>query len=82
MTALVPRRRSTLPLVETPTGWATDDGYTLSIGRGRTSRRLIGELKTPSGETHALAGRTAEGAPDLLAWAEDVIARDRRGELA
>lgn len=78
MIALAPKRRRTA-LKPSAEGWSSDDGYHLSIGRGRSSRRLIGELKTPDGEIHMLAGRTAEGGPDLVDWAEDLIAKHRAG---
>ena len=46
------------------------------------SSRAIGELVTPAGERHVLAGAKHETAAGLLAWAEREILKHRAGGAA
>jgi hypothetical protein len=62
--------------------WRTDDGYELKVWRGKGSKRLIGELLTPANGRRSLAGGVHDRLPDILDWADQVIAEDRLEAVA
>jgi hypothetical protein len=65
-------------LSPTISGWRSKDGYVLKLKRGPYSKRPIGELITPDGESLSLAGARSESSADLLTRAEDAILMHRR----
>jgi hypothetical protein len=58
-------------------GWRSDDGYHLRIRRGAHSRRPIGELVSPDGTTHLVAGNRRDTAQALLERAEEAVRAHR-----
>ena len=60
-------------LRSTSTDWRSDDGYVLTVRHGAYSQRLIGELRTPDGQIHALAMAKRESLADLLKRAEQGV---------
>lgn len=61
-------------------GWRSDDGYSFTIGTGRRSNRMVGELVPPAGQRIFLAGSKHDTSAALLEWAEREICKHRAGE--
>lgn len=77
---MVPARRGYRdPLVSGPKGWATSDGFTLTIRRGARSGRLMGNLTTPTFERHVLAGKPSDDVQRIVEWADEEIRAIRVG---